>query len=457
MLNIPLLITAGGMEFCLLSGLISVLLVPAWGFSFPVYDSALIFILAAALNRLSRGRGWLVIQVLILHILGFIGAIVLAVQTYYYPHDSLFNINLFWSVFTRAEGMKEWLYLLAVIASVLVLWYGGMAFSRRSRDYEIICIRFDKGIGVFAILLFLEGVGLKIGGQPLVWFIIFFIFSIMAMGIARGAGDGKKEYISGYAKIGLITGFVLLTIIILSLFIFFGIPYLTGAAETGYSIIKIIARPLLAILVSILKFLFGHAAPTTDGGTPVSGGQNMAPAEFEQSWLAALIEKILGHLLIVILVLLAAVLIGLSIYYLYRWLFSRTDDKKEGGEGLSIYFKRLYELIKRLAVRLIGRSPYRTLRTYKKLLRWGKICGIRKIDSETPREYGRRLAGYFPSLEQEVGDIIEPFNREIYAGIRVPEEELKQAKRSWCRIRKPGNLLYLFKQRRSLELYGQQD
>lgn len=444
-MNFPLLITTAGMEFSLFSAFIWMLLIPAWGLSFPVYESILGFSLAAAVIYITRSRGWFVIQVFLLHLLGLIITLCLFLKKYYYPHASIFRIDLALNAFAQIRGTEEAFYLIAVIISTLVIYTGGANYARRPGEYNVVSERFDKGIAYYALIFFIEEVAIKTGSGPGLWLALYFLFSIMAIGIARGAGEAEKEFISGYSKIGLITGFLLITFLIVTVVFIFGLPYLTGAADTGYSVIKYVTRPFFPLVVAILKFLFGRRSVASHGSYSSSGGGGIGPVEEQSNWLIALLEKIAGHLLMVIGVLMAVILMGLFLRYLIYWLFSKTDNKR-GRLNIKGYLGSIISSLKRILAKLSYRDDTgRVVKIYKKLCRWGKIGGLEKLSAETPREYQERLSTNFPFVDREIKILVELYNRKAYGCDPITGKEVERARICWRKIRSPRYWFYLFK------------
>ena len=74
---------------------------------------------------------------------------------------------------------------------------------------------------------------------------------------------------------------------------------------------------------------------------------------------------------------------------------------------------------------------------YAGLLRWGRRSGVPAAASETPLEYGGRLAQRFPQLQTEIEIIIEAFNREIYGQIQSNQKILTRIKNAQRRMRNP--------------------
>jgi hypothetical protein len=141
-------------------------------------------------------------------------------------------------------------------------------------------------------------------------------------------------------------------------------------------------------------------------------------------------------------VLLGLVLCALGIWYLFRWLFSRTS--REGRrhiprQSVFLWAKRLWVSLASVLRRVVLFSkPYREAgHLYRSLLKWGHRSGLPHLVSETPAEYGSRLGKQFPSLTGEIGGIVEAFNLAVYGEAALDEARMTQANAFWKRLRSP--------------------
>jgi hypothetical protein len=74
---------------------------------------------------------------------------------------------------------------------------------------------------------------------------------------------------------------------------------------------------------------------------------------------------------------------------------------------------------------------------YRRLLRWGRISGLRHAVFETPREYGIRLGHLFPQIEKEIRLIVDLHDEAVYGGIPPDKHQLSRARLAFRRIRNP--------------------
>jgi hypothetical protein len=225
--------------------------------------------------------------------------------------------------------------------------------------------------------------------------------------------------------------------------VLFFLPYLTLAADAGYGILKAAAKPLGPVLVGILRFIFMHGAIRPENPSPSAKepiGDLTSPVE-SSGWME-LLEKILVWIFGSLMGLILIVVSCIALFYLFRWLLSRTSVSQTRQGSWHSFLSWLYGLRaflvsswRRLARKAKGYKGAAQL--YTALRTWGRHSGLPHVLSETPLEYGLRLKNRFPSLKKEVESIIEAFNQEVYAEIILNEQQLAIAESAWRRLRSP--------------------
>jgi len=416
---------------------------------FPFPEAIATFALGAAITLLSKGKGWRIVSVLGIQVFGFILATLRIVYTFNSWSCSFLSQAWFIEFFNTPRNPLEWLTLILVLFLTLMFWAGGVTFARRSTAYSTLCTRFDLGIAAFGLLFLTKFLVLYKGGikieDPIsqLLFFPFFIFSLLAIGLVRNQTTAQRDFLPGYRGIGVILSFTVVVVLFGTGLVLFFLPYLTLAAETGYGILKTAAKPLGPVLVSILRFIFMHGAIRPEmPPPPTKGGVGDLASPGESSWWTELLEKILvwifGSLLGLILIIVCCV----ALFYLFRWLLSRTSvhQKRQGlwGSFLSwLHGLRVFLVSwwRRLARRAKGYQG--AARLYAALLLWGRHSGLPHILSETPREYGLRLKNRFPSLKKDIELIIEALNQEAYAETTLSEKQLSQVRFALRRMQSP--------------------
>jgi hypothetical protein len=416
---------------------------------FPFPEAITAFGLAAAITFLPMGKGWRVVYIAGIQALGFILATLRIAYTFNSWSCHFMSQAWFIEFFNTPRNPLEWIALIVIFFLALMFWVGGVTFARRSMNYSKVCSRFDLGIAAFFLLflskliLLLKG-GIKIE-DPVHQLLIFpfFVFSLLAIGIIRNRSSGPKDFLPGYRGIGVILSFTLVILLFGTGLVLFFSPYLSLAADTGYTILKAGAKPLGPVLVGILRFIFMHGAvrPEPSSG-PTKGGAADLVAPAESSWWMEFFEKILAWIFGSLMGLILVVVSCIGLFYLIRWLLSRTPVPQTRQSSWHLFLSWLYGLRvflvsswRRLAHRAKGLK--RAAELYTALRIWGRHSGLPHLLSETPLEYGFRLKHRFPSLKNEVELIIEAFQQEVYAEIILDEQQLTIAKSAWRRLRSP--------------------
>ena len=418
---------------------------------FPLPEAVCTFGLAAALTSFSFGRGWRIIQILGLQVLGFI---LVSLRIVYVFNDwsySFINPNWVIECFHISRTPLEWFMLILILFWTLLFWIGGLTLARRSTAYLTTCARFDLGVS-FLFLLLLTKFLLQVKGgiqiqDPLSELLLFpfFLFSLLAIGLARNKSQVQREFLSGYGGIGVMLSFTVTVLLLGTGVTLLSLPYLTLAAKAGYGILKSTAEPLVPILVTVIRFLYFRNKFRTDDSSASSKESKLdAVPSVETGWWTDIFGEYVrfGFLCVVGLVLL--VLSGVIVFYLLRWLFSRTptsSEKQGQGNLLSFLVTRLREFLHLFWGLVVHRGKRKRgpRQFYTALLKWGRHSGLPHFSNETPIEYRRRLERRFPVVKEEIGSIIEVFNQEVYGETVVNEQQLFTAWKAWINLRSPSH------------------
>jgi hypothetical protein len=417
--------------------------------AFPFPEAIATFALAAAITLLSKGKGWRVVYIAGIQVFGFMLAALRMVHVL--NSWSHFIVSQTWLIefFNTPKSPLEWLTLILLLFLTLMFWAGGVTFARRSMTYSNLCSRFDLGIAAFALLFLTKFLVLYKGGikieDPLsqLFFIPFLIFSLLSIGLVRSQTTSPRDFLPGYQGIGVILSFTTVVLLFGTGLVLFFLPYLTLAADKGYGILKTAAKPLGPVFVAILRFIFmgGAIRPEPVSG-PTEGGAGEFITPTESSWWMEFFGKILvwifGSLLGVILIIVCCV----ALFYLFRWLLSRTpvsQRRQTTGHLISLWLERLRILLASCWTWIIRRvKGYEgAVQLYTALRIWGRHSGLPHLLSETPIEYGLRLKHRFPSLKEEIELIIKAFNQEVYGEIILTDRPWVEARSAWRRLRSP--------------------
>jgi hypothetical protein len=415
---------------------------------FPLPEALGTFLLAAVLYLVVRGIGLRVIAVLGIHILGFLLAASRLIYAFSYRAYPYFDKKWLQAFLSESRDSLQWLILVIILLMALLFWLAGVALARRSAAYPITCVRFDYGVAAFFCLFIIKSLLLIKGGiavrdsAPVLLVFPFFIFSLLAIGLARSRSSAPRNFLAGYRGIGVLVSFTLVVLAFGVGLVLFCMPYLSATAEAGYGVLKSAVGPLGPIVVRILLFLFRKPmrqeplAPATHGDE----AQHIPPAE--SSWWSEWLQEILGWGLLGLGLLIGLILCAVATWYLLRWLLSRTskaERKPIDWQQAFLWVQRLWAVLgmslKWALQRLKG---YRdAVQLYRAFLKWGRRSGLPHRLSETPGEYGSRLRKRFPTLAGEIGEIVGAFNLVVYGEVVLDDAQLTPARLSWKRLCSP--------------------
>jgi Domain of unknown function (DUF4129) len=413
------------------------------GRPFPLVEAAVTFVGAFALTRLSSGRGWRVISVAAVQGAGLLGASAAILHGLYYPGRALLDRAWLLDFLNSVRSLVDWLVLVLVLGWAIVFWVSGARLAVRSLAYTTVCGRFDLGLAAFVLLFLAKLLVAANGGQledrisPL-FLLPFFVASLLAIGTIRLRSDGRKAFLSGYRGLGVFLSFAVGALLIAGTLALFSLPYLTFAADVGLVALKGAGVAVSPFLLWVLRRLFAPQTLRADPAPPPSGHDlPTIPSPGPESWWMALVEKALLWSAGILLVVAVAALVGLCLYLLLRFLWSRAPGRPGHRQPVSSFawLRRLWMFLAGLRARLAGVRSARD--GYRALLAWARRSGLRPVLAHTPAEIGARLQQRFPRLRTEIGSIVEAFNEETYRETALPAERINEVRASWRRLRSP--------------------
>ncbi len=423
------------MDLVWLYGWTSFSITAATGHPFPAVDAAAIFALAALLTHLSSGKGRKIVSVLGLQALGFVCAALETLRAVYYASYPLFDKAWLVALYYRSRTPVEWIVLVFVLMWPPVLWAGGVALSRRPRNSFAACTHFDLGLAAF-FTLYLMRFALEVKGGMRLHDTVslnlvfpFFLFGLLAMGVAKNGEGTEKTYVAGYRGVGLVMSASAAALLSVGCLALLSLPWLASAARVGEDVLARGAGPLLPVVERVLRFLFsrGSVRPEPPGPPPPKGTGWQWAVPAAHSWWMDLVEKTLGWTFAVIGGLLLMVLAGLLLFLVARWLLSRTSGSGGERKRRDSLLERAWRALTRWygRVRCVVRGRDRAAGVYLALCRWGRRSGLPRAASETPTEFGSRLRRHFPRLGASIEVIIGAVNREVYGEVRLSGEQLR--------------------------------
>ena len=321
---------SGGMEMCWLYGWAAFSMTAIMDRPFSSAGAIGAFVLAAILTHLSIGKGWRIIQVGGLQVFGFACAALWILHSVYYSSYPLADTDWLFALFHQSRTPLEWIIFILILIWTLLFWIGGCAQARRPRAYFTVCARFDIGIAAFFCLFLVKLVLLEKGGikvdDPLSSALIFpfFLLSLLAIGMARIEHKVHKVYLPGYRGIGIIATFMATVILSAGAVILFFLPFLTAVAGTGYRALKAGAGFVLPIVERVLRYIFmGRSIREEPASSSPKPGEWDSLFSMNGPWME-FVEKVMKWGMKGLAVLLLLVAFGVIIFYLVKWLLSRT-------------------------------------------------------------------------------------------------------------------------------------
>lgn len=425
---------------------------------FPLPVAVCAFITAAVLTLLPAGRNWRAYQKMLLQIAGFIPFALLIVHPMQYQTLPFFSFGWIGQLLLEARPIAQWLVLILTLFCLWLIWRGGRILVNSARLYTPVCMHFDKGLGLFFLLLIVKAFvgskfGLNLQGRDIGFLTLaYFFFSLTAISIARNQSEVQKSFLAGHRGIGVILSISTLVTLLGAGATLLVYPYLYNAADSLLAVTKGAVQPIDQVLTKTLLFLFRprerpllpdemqpYAQKMTDMDTlTVTDMDPQVVAGGESLFLSVVGWGLFG----IIGMIVAGMLVYLLIYILRLLLKRSRDDTARPWSSAW-----LSDLFYRLAVLpwLVWRGWVSLLKgvdcaavAYASMLRWGRRSGMDLIPSETPAEYGNRLMNDFPDLGVEIGLIVEAFNREVY-GLTTTDRHilsrLRSAQRRMKRLR----------------------
>jgi hypothetical protein len=416
---------------------------------FPFFETVTAFALAGFVGRFSTGKGWRIVSVLVIWMLGLICAALLLIHGIYYDSYPLFQsgwLVVFWD---GPQDLSEGLILSLNLLLILILCASGVAFARRPMGYVHTCNRFDLGLGAFFALFIIKLVALTKGeamaedSLSLLFVFPFFLFGLLSIGMARMRGrNAAKAFLPGFRGVGVILSFFAAVLLGTGGLLLFFLPGLTTAAQMGYRALAAAGRPLVPVLIAILRFIFGPhgnrpAEVAMNSSSPLADLDRIVPQT--HGWWMAWLEKILGWGLWGLMLLALVVGSAVVLYFIVKWLLSRTEGGGRQATPISARFAawRNYwaEFWRKIFCGIMGYP--RAAELYGALLAWAGRSGFPHDRGETPLEFGARLNGRFPAMKSPVALIIGAYNREVYGETVLDSKSLAAANAAWQFLRSP--------------------
>jgi len=406
---------------------------------FPFPEAAGAFGLSCLLTYLTANRGWRIIYLVALQAIFFIPLLIKVIKIFASWSPSFAAQKwLLADPLYGTSAISDWFVMILVILWVFPFWVGGISTALRPHDYRTVGNRFDLGILAFFILFAIE---LIFSTKPKIstefFAFSFFLFSMLAIGTAKyRQSQTNSEYLPGFQLIGVILGFMLITVFLAAGLGSFFFPYLTVVATKSYDLIKEGAKPVSSLFLLLLRFLFGTPEEwqIKEVKKPVPQLPKLE-GKMEFSWWMELIGRILTFFVWFLLAVVFLMLVGTIIYFLFQWLLSKTSAAERKKTNPLSFLLALMAWLKKIPWQ--RKIPQGAIDFFTFLEAWGRNSGIPRHLWETPREYEGRLAEAFPALAEDMGIIRSSYEEAVYGGITIDEERLSFLREAQRKLRHP--------------------
>jgi len=450
--NILILVTGAAMDLCWLYAWAAFLAISLYDRFWPFALTVWIYALAAGAAVMKRRKIRRRIIVILLQLLFFSLGFIIVLHRFSTQAFNLWNVAWILAWLKAMSEPTRWFLLAFLLILTVVIWKRGLTFITRPLTTENVYNRFDLGIAAFFVLLIVKTL-LSVRGwvtishpETTLLYFPFLIFSLLTIGSIRNSRNGRKDYISGFQKIGVVLSFS--TVILLTgacLMVLFYSELTTGAEILSQGLKKTTA-PMVPVLKTILRFLLMHNRQTVEDKPLLftddlntsgisSGGQ-------EPSGILSEIIKWLPTGLILV-VFLSVVCLGA--FLLFKALFSKTNSEAENEAGhlfLVVWLRNLKKMLV-FCLKTVRRwiKGYDSgIELYTSLLAWGRHSGLPRRQVETPLEYQCRIGRHFPKLVREIGLIIALFNRETYRETVLNSKEITSGQQALKKLKSITNL-----------------
>ena len=441
--NSLLILSSGGMTLCCFYACSSFIFAAIAQKPIPLPQAAAILYLATAITCVHNRQGWRRIYGAILHISGLLFSALWLYHLYYTIGKPFWRLSWMLEFFLLDRATAGWFTLLLIPLCVCVLWFGGMRLWTMPTEQRIISHRFDLGLAILLVLLVIKLVivakdaPIPMGPASTEFFLAFIILGLFSMGLVRTKSTSQENGVTYLKGAGIVLSFMSITLLLGGgLFILF-LPSLQTVAEAGSELLGTMKVSIGRILIA---FAFLSFRPGGFGnGRPELPAINRPGGDLE------IIHYLFMGLGIVILLMMVFLLIPLLLtwfFSVFRWLFAKIEaqnDEQGIWKRLLFVIDSVRDLLSALWIK-ISYPPCPSSLAQKffiLLLSWGRFSGLKRTVSETPWEYGIRLAHRFPQVEKEIELIIQLHDEAVYGCMLPDHHRISRARRALRRIRKP--------------------
>ena len=411
------------MDMLKVEALVSFLML-ALGRGFPLGGAVIVYMGGFALSLWLRRRRLRVFVHVALYALGLgIAAIVMEAVMFNLPLQRGVLGGVLGGVLVRAAGEGPGLFAVVAIA-IVAFWFRGIWLAARAKTHAFYVLRFDEGLAVF-LSIFLLASFLHVRAAVDEQLVIpYLLFSVIALGLSKSEHAHTGGLAQGATKRILVP--VAVVSVLAAIAVVALVPVLTEPARGVAAMLKSGGLTLLQYFAAFLQWLFSgkHALSLNEGGSNANWGLTPSCKEGEQSLFATVMMVVFGVLAVAV----AGALLVFLVLWIVRALSAGVgkDEARVGKRaGFWLWLKGVVLAIGRLWGRVRGwfapgkQKGSEAVRAYLRLCRAGRLAGVGPRRTETPREFGMRLARRFPREAEAVQVILSCLEKEVYGEQRL--------------------------------------
>lgn len=353
-----------------------------------------------------------------------------------------------------SPDIYEWYGLILVNALTWLFFHKGKKLGQRQISYKLVCNYFDLGLGIFFGLLLIRllvyyhsGIRLLDPSFPYL-FGGFLLSGLLAIFFSNAATTRNKEQIQGYRGISVIISFGVIFLFSGAVLAAVLMPFLSSAADTGYTLIKAVSGPMAPYLIRFLRIILVVPQTARDSAdTPQQSAfkdSDLTGMAGSPDWFSEFLLK--GLILLIFAA--ALILCAMLALILLHFLFKKTAPGPSGRgpefsmtEWIKGVLKFFFDVFKGLAFSFFS-GPARSAQAgFLKLMAFGRKSGLKRHAAETPLQYVKRLQNTFSPLDREIASIIHAFHLETYGETQLSDPQLDRMNLSLKKIHRPSFFL----------------
>lgn len=441
-------LASSGMELCWLQAWLSFLLLSVFNLRAPILFSIALFFGGSLSTRFCFRKKRLVIQVLLIHWITFTLIFFTTIQLFIFKFNNHPEQLAFHRLISPDKGGWDWLLIVLLVVVSIMIWKRGSIAVSKPLDSSNMYNRFDLGITAFVLLLIIESMitvrfetSLRMQAAE-IQYIPFFLLGLLSISLTLVSLKDNRSFAAGFHKAGIALGFSFLVLMAgVSIVLLFS-PQLSTTAEALSVILKKAGAPVGQVLISIIRFMWGTKRSANAASAQVSASQNSGLNLGGNSSEGGVFHEIIKWSLIALLIIVSLTVLFVTIRLIIKLLLreSRSTDRI-GITHWSFprWILKIKMFLKACIKWIIGhyQKPDSAREFYAILVKWGKSSGTQLQVSETPLEYGYRLAGNFPILEKQIFQLTNLINQEIYGNHLLTPEQKYNARCTQKRLSLP--------------------